>query len=658
MPNAGSSDRSPAQPPPDASRVCPVCGVDYGSEVLFCPRDGATLQQKTARADLVGRIIAERYHVLRPLGEGGMGKVYLAEQLAMGRMCAIKIMHAALRSDAEAVGRFRREAANSGRITHPNVAAIYDCGETSDGLIYLAMEYVPGESLGALIKWEGAFAPRRAVGIAVQIARALEAAHQTGIIHRDLKPDNIIVARSRDGDDLVKVVDFGIAKATRGESQTLTRTGFVIGTLQYMSPEQMVGDRIDARSDLYSLGCILYEMLTGERVFGGVTGEAAITKRLVEPPPRPGKVSPQVPPALDGLVVRLLARAPGDRFQGAGELAEALVRLSLEPRVPLGRRLITPWRGIRAEAVEDSAPPGSEATTGEGPDRSPPPPPGARSSSSRKRWSAIGGLVAAASAGAIFFAARAEPPAADSRVPVLPTVAALLPPSTGVADSSTMEPPVAPPDGTAEHPPPLLSGLAPSRTTAGATGSRVMTVRGRDFHPSSVVQWNGSERPTVYASPTELRAELTPQDVASARTARVTVMTRPPGGGVSRPLAFEVLAPPRPVTDDTTTAAGPASRAEPPPVSAPPAAAVGELRGQLAQARAFAAEGFYEDSFRVLRSAAEALASLRSQHPQAVVVDELAREHSDRLVMTRRACEALAAARREVGAQPPVCSYP
>ena len=304
-------------------KVCPQCGDEFEPHVRFCPRDGSVLRAKERTEDLVGQVIAERYHILRLLGEGGMGRVYLAEHVRMGRTCAVKVMNPKLLNDADSVSRFNREAANASRITHHNVAAIYDFGETQD-IVYLAMEYVDGPSLASILSNEHRLHERRAIGIGVQVADALAAAHDFGIVHRDLKPDNIMLTRSRTGDDLVKVVDFGIAKATQGDRQTVTRTGFVIGTPAYMSPEQIMGDTVDGRSDIYSLGCILYEMLTGERVFAGTSGEVSIHQRLTKPAPRQRLVHRDVSKSLDDVVNKALARSPDDRFPSAIAVREAL----------------------------------------------------------------------------------------------------------------------------------------------------------------------------------------------------------------------------------------------------------------------------------------------------------------------------------------------
>lgn len=346
-------------------KVCPQCGETFGPELRFCPRDGAGLRSTAAVQDLVGQVIAERYHILGKLGEGGMGRVYLAEHVRMGRRCAVKVMNPILLYDPDSVSRFNREAANASLINHPNVAAIYDFGE-SDDLVYLAMELVEGESLAALLNREHGLSEPRAIDIALQVADALGAAHELGIVHRDLKPDNIMVAQTRNRPDLVKVVDFGIAKATKGGRQTVTRTGIVVGTPAYMSPEQILGDALDGRSDLYSLGCIVYEMLTGERAFADASGEVSIGQRLTQPPPRPGKVKRGLASRLDALVTTAMARAPDQRFQSAAEFRDALSAALRESSAPGSWLDRLPWRRSKGSsgAAGATSPGSSKSATG------------------------------------------------------------------------------------------------------------------------------------------------------------------------------------------------------------------------------------------------------------------------------------------------------
>jgi predicted Ser/Thr protein kinase len=314
---------SETQPAVAVLKVCPHCGTEYETAARFCPADGTALRPKGSDS-LIGSVLAERYHILKRIGEGGMGRVYLGEHVKMNRQCAIKVMSPSLVNDAESASRFAREASSAARIIHPNVAAVFDYGE-SDGLVYLVMEYVDGEPLSRMLAREAPFALERAVDLARQIADGLGAAHELGIVHRDLKPDNILVTRTKSGREVAKVVDFGIAKAMQeGAGEALTRTGLVIGTPEFMSPEQLLGDPIDARSDLYALGCILHLMLTAAPAFDAPTREQMIKRRLSENPPHAQELDPGIPDSIDRVIVKLLARTPDERYGSAAEVRDAL----------------------------------------------------------------------------------------------------------------------------------------------------------------------------------------------------------------------------------------------------------------------------------------------------------------------------------------------
>ncbi|HVH08250.1 MAG TPA: serine/threonine-protein kinase [Gemmatimonadales bacterium] len=305
-------------------KLCPVCQTEYADEVRFCPNDGQTLRSSSPGTDLVGQVLADRYHVVRKLGEGGMGQVYLAEHVKMGRKSAIKVMNPSMVHDPDALARFNREAANASRISHPNVCAVYDFGETAEGLVYLAMEFIEGEPLTDLLLREQALPALRAGAIFLQVADALQAAHDLGIVHRDLKPDNIMLAHARDGADVVKVVDFGIAKAVGGDdAQKVTRTGLVVGTPEFMSPEQLSGDKVDGRSDLYSLALVLFKMLTGVLPFSGTTVQETMVQRLTTAPAKLADVRPDLrfPAGLQGALDLAFARQPAERYQTVAKFA-------------------------------------------------------------------------------------------------------------------------------------------------------------------------------------------------------------------------------------------------------------------------------------------------------------------------------------------------
>ena len=314
--------------PTRVQKICPHCRTEYGPDTLICPNDGARLDAPVEQADsLIGSLLADRYRVLRMLGEGGMGRVYLAEHVRMGRMSAVKVMSPALAPTADAISRFNREAANASRINHPNVAAIYDFGETADGTLYLAMEYVDGETLASLVRRTGSL-PLPLVGeLTRQIADALNAAHQFGIVHRDLKPDNILVTRDADDHYLIKVVDFGIAKTTQAAGQTVTTVGMSIGTPEYMSPEQLAGEPLDARTDIYSLGLVAFSMLTGETPFPDISSKKSLVQRLTTRPRTLREVRPSVtwPDRLQAALDRALSPEPDDRYRKVGDFAIDIV---------------------------------------------------------------------------------------------------------------------------------------------------------------------------------------------------------------------------------------------------------------------------------------------------------------------------------------------
>ena len=316
-------------------KICPVCSTEYADDVKFCPNDGQTLRSAAPASDLVGQVVADRYHVVKKLGEGGMGQVYLAEHVKMGRRSAIKVMNPAMVHDPDAVARFNREASNASRITHPNVCAIYDFGETPDGLIYLAMEFIEGEPLTDLLEREGALPVPRATAIFLQTADALQAAHDLAIVHRDLKPDNIMLTSRKSGGDIVKVVDFGIAKAVGGDQagQKVTKTGLVVGTPEFMSPEQLSGDALDGRSDLYSLALVFYRMLIGKLPFEATSVQETMIKRLTDEPITLAEARPDLsfPAGLQPVLDTALARTPQERYQSVAKFAADVAAVTGRP---------------------------------------------------------------------------------------------------------------------------------------------------------------------------------------------------------------------------------------------------------------------------------------------------------------------------------------
>ena len=339
-------------------KICPTCSTEYPLSERFCPRDGTALRSANVQADLLGSVIADRYHILKKLGEGGMGTVYLAEHVKMGRKSALKVMNPGMNTDPDAIARFNREASNASRLSHPNICGIYDFGETTDGIIYLAMEFIEGSSLTALIEKAGQLPPSRAASIIHQTADALQVAHDAGIVHRDLKPDNIMVAKNRDGTDLVKVVDFGIAKASSSDAQKVTKTGMVVGTPEYMSPEQLAGDKLDGRSDLYSLGLVAFNCLTGVLPFAAETAQEAMIMRLTDKPRSLADVRPDVswPAALQATLDKALVRDVDERYKSAAqfgrEFSAAIADLPMTQAVEAGTMVMN-----AAAAGKEAVPP-------------------------------------------------------------------------------------------------------------------------------------------------------------------------------------------------------------------------------------------------------------------------------------------------------------
>ncbi len=265
---------------------------------------------------LENRTLGGRYLVETLIASGGMARVYRGRDSVLGRIVAIKVLVPPLDSDPEFVARFRREARSAAGLNHPGVVAVFDTG--SDGNVqYIVMEYVEGHTLAGIIRREAPLPPGRAAEIGMAVSEALSAAHQKGLVHRDVKPANIMVTPS----GAIKVMDFGIARAA---TDTLTRTGRILGTAAYLSPEQARGQPADPRSDLYSLGCVLYETLTGRPPFTGESPVAVASRHVAEEPEPPSKVNPDVPAALESVVLKALAKDPAIRYQSARAMGEDL----------------------------------------------------------------------------------------------------------------------------------------------------------------------------------------------------------------------------------------------------------------------------------------------------------------------------------------------
>jgi eukaryotic-like serine/threonine-protein kinase len=271
------------------------------------------------------RLLGGRYELDGVVGRGGMAEVYRARDIRLDRIVGVKTLREDLARDQTFQARFRREAQSAASLNHPSIVAVYDTGEDMLGptpVPYIVMEYVDGRTLRDLLRDDRRLLPERALEITDGVLRALDYSHRNGIVHRDIKPGNVMLTRAGD----VKVMDFGIARAVSDAQATMTQTAQVIGTAQYLSPEQARGERVDARSDLYSTGCLLYELLTGRPPFTGDSPVAIAYQHVRENPIPPSRVDPEIPPWADSIVLKAMAKDPGDRYQSAGEMRNDIQR--------------------------------------------------------------------------------------------------------------------------------------------------------------------------------------------------------------------------------------------------------------------------------------------------------------------------------------------
>jgi serine/threonine-protein kinase len=332
--------------------LCSQCGTGLRENDRFCAACGAAVGTSASPKDpLVGRTIGGSYTILDLVGVGGMGRVYRAEQRMLGRTVAIKVVHPHLLSDEQSVARFYNEARAASRLNHPNSVSIIDFGRTDDGILYLAMEYLQGRDLARIMREDGPLPLPRICDLAVHVLAALGEAHALGVVHRDLKPENVIIDRMRTGSDLVKVVDFGLAKLLGGAAadSSVTSPGLVCGTPDYMSPEQGRGLPLDGRGDLYSVGVMLYELLTEQLPFIADTPTNVVLRHIQDPIPDPRETAPhrRIPITLADIVKRALAKTPEQRYQSARDMAEELRRVLLELQ-PAAREIACPACGVRS----------------------------------------------------------------------------------------------------------------------------------------------------------------------------------------------------------------------------------------------------------------------------------------------------------------------
>ncbi len=362
--------------------ICPHCRVEIADGARFCGACGRTISStqevshagqpssSTAEApSLIGREIAGRYRVHAKLGEGGMGAVYKAEQMSLKRTVAVKLLRPEVASSQLLLARFNAEAQAVAKLSHPNTVNIYDFGQDSDGTLFIAMEFIEGKSLRQVIQAEAPLPLRRALHIASQIASSLTDAHGTSIVHRDLKPDNVMLQDRGKQRDVVRVLDFGIAKLRdegRATQMAMTQAGDMLGTPQYMAPEQIRAEQIDGRTDVYALGCILYEMVTGRLPFEAPTVMALLSKHLLENVVPPSQRRPELnlPPAIDQLVLSAMAKDPSARPATMEQMGEHIAQVLAS--LPAGTQEQTAQVVAQSGAMATPTPPQGHVPTGPG----------------------------------------------------------------------------------------------------------------------------------------------------------------------------------------------------------------------------------------------------------------------------------------------------
>lgn len=516
-------------------RFCPRCGSRYEHE-RFCPEDGAATEPLPdagpPKDTLLGTLIDGRYRIETQIGEGGMGVVYRVTHIALNKTLALKLLRGEIAKDPDVVQRFVQEAQAATSIGHENIIDINDFGRLPDGTAYFVMEYLDGRPLNELIKRGGSLPTADAVQILRQIADALGVAHQRGIVHRDLKPDNVFVLQRNELSNFVKVLDFGIAKVAATKNK-LTRTGMVFGTPHYMSPEQAAGQGVDARTDIYALGVIMYEMFTGRVPFDADTFMGVLTKHMFEKPaPMFGAEAERQLGALEQITLRALEKKPENRYASMKEMVEDLDRVlgGGHPRPSLTQ----PRPSLEmADALEPRS--NSELRIEQKLSRTEPELPLAR------RWpyfAAAAGLVAAVALLLVLFV-RDEAPAGAGAQPTLPALPQ-LPPSNAPPEAPLPFAPAPP-----EEEPPLTVALESEPAGAeivmeGATVGRTPTALPRPESGERVVELRlgGHRNETVRITPdtpSTLRVALKPIAKATKGPAVRTTPAVRPAPSASKP---------------------------------------------------------------------------------------------------------------------------
>ncbi|MBK6922168.1 MAG: protein kinase [Deltaproteobacteria bacterium] len=518
---------------------------------------------------LVGSVLGGRYDVVRLLGRGGMGEVYEGTHRLLQKRVAIKVLSPQLAVDETQRLRFLREARAANLIAHENVVTILDFGDGDP--TYFVMEFLEGDDLHRLVSREGGLRWPRAQGLLLQMARALGAAHARGIVHRDVKPSNIFVLPRVGLPELVKVLDFGIAKlaGTGGETMGLTRTHELMGTVAYMAPEQALGERVDARTDVYSLGIVIYEMLSGKLPFNGTNSYKVLDQHVRTPPPRPTFVDPAIPPAVEALILRALAKQPADRFASMEELAHAIAGIGSTG----GTAHAGAPRGTSAATAGD---PGTVMLSWTPPSSREPIPP----------TEFLAMPVTPASAGPTEFLGR-EPPAPSSTPAVVTPTRAGTHTTLGAAPAMTrVEIP-----GRRRLAPWLFSAAIVSIGLGVAVGTQMIDDAPTTDAPVHAI---AAASPTPAPAPEPTARWDAGTKVPTEQPTATTTTTGPPTGDTP---AIPVATPP-PATDPATTSnAGPAAEIATPSSSNRP-------RARTAQDDTTSATATFERTIAALRKAA------------------------------------------------------
>jgi serine/threonine-protein kinase len=474
VPQFGRSLREKTEAAPSAgappATSCPTCGSHFSPDGRFCPFDGSALVADAAwdpSVDaLLGVVIDSRYEVLSVIGEGGMGTVYEVRHRALGKRFALKALRKDLALDGEIAARFIQEARTAAAVSHPGLVEITDFGRLESGQVYFVMELLEGTSLAALLRTGGPIPAARGLGIVRQLVHALKAAHDASIVHRDLKPDNIHVGRGDNDTDLVKIVDFGLAKVIG--SSKLTRAGMVFGTPHYMSPEQAAGELVDHRADIYALGIVMYEMFAGKVPFEADSYMGVLTKHMYMTPAPPTELRPELKSlgALEDVILRCLQKRPASRYDNLESLLA-----DLDQRVPAdfttgALRHAALATSVLADQLE--LPTSSEL----------------RPRASFRHWPLVAIGLAFVAGIALVVALRRTAPAAHGLEPELPSPTAMRP---------SAEPPLLP---STEPTARVASAVVPSPTAPNSAGAAPAKSRGSAHKPTPP----GLRPPAVSAS--------------------------------------------------------------------------------------------------------------------------------------------------------------